>query len=143
MEKFEMYQPGRKLVAEMNVVPYIDVMLVLLVIFMITAPLITQGINVELPAANSDPVDLHKLEPIVVTVKKDGKYYMDIGDYADKAASIQQVEEAIAKIMRNKPETPVLVSGDKHVQYAAVIDLMAALQKSGVINLALLTEPPK
>jgi len=139
----EMYRPTRKPMSEMNVVPYIDVMLVLLVIFMITAPLINQGINVELPAANSDAIDLKKQEPIVITVQKDGSYYMDVGEYDKKAASLAEVESVLDKIIRNKPQTPVLVSGDKDVKYAAVIDLMASLQKSGVINLALLTEPPR
>lgn len=137
----DMYQPSKRLMADINVVPYIDVMLVLLVIFMITAPLITQGINVELPTANSDAIDLQKLEPVVITVKKDGTYYMDIGENAESAASLAQVESIIDKVIRNKPQTPVLVSGDKEVKYAAVIDLMASLQRSGVINLALLTEP--
>lgn len=139
----DMYQPSKRLMADINVVPYIDVMLVLLVIFMITAPLITQGINVELPSANADAIDLQKLEPIVITVKKDGTYYMDIGDNAESAASLAQVESILDKVIRNKPQTPVLVSGDKAVKYAAVIDLMASLQRSGVINLALLTEPPQ
>lgn len=139
----EMYRETRKPMSEMNVVPYIDVMLVLLVIFMITAPLINQGINVELPAANSDAIDLKKQEPIVITVQKDGSYYMDVGEFDKKAASLAEVESVLGKIIRNKPQTPVLVSGDKDVKYAAVIDLMASLQKSGVINLALLTEPPQ
>jgi biopolymer transport protein TolR len=139
----EMYRESKKPVAEMNVVPYIDVMLVLLVIFMITAPLINQGLNVELPSANSDAIDLKKQEPIVITVQKDGSYYMDVGDYDEKAASLEEVESVLDKIIRNKPQTPVLVSGDKDVKYAAVIDLMASLQKAGVINLALLTEPPQ
>jgi biopolymer transport protein TolR len=139
----EMYQPSKKLMAEINVVPYIDVMLVLLVIFMVTAPLITQGINVELPSANSDVIDLQKLEPITITVKKDGSYYLDIGEQSEKAASLEKVESIIDKVMRNKPQTPVLVSGDKDVKYAAVINLMASLQRSGVVNLALLTEPPQ
>ena len=110
---------------------------------MITAPLINQGINVELPAANSDAIDLKKQEPIVITVQKDGSYYMDVGEYDKNAASLAEVESVLDKIIRNKPQTPVLVSGDKDVKYAAVIDLMASLQRSGVINLALLTEPPR
>ncbi len=139
----EMYRESKRPMAEINVVPYIDVMLVLLVIFMITAPLITQGINVELPEANSDPIDLERQDPIVITVQEDGSYYMDLGEYKEKAATLEEVESNLAKIMRNKPETPVLVSGDKEVKYAAVINLMASLQSSGVINLALLTEPPQ
>lgn len=139
----DMYRESRKPMSEMNVVPYIDVMLVLLVIFMITAPLINQGINVELPAANSDAIDLKKQEPIVITVQKDGSYYMDVGEYDKKAASLAEVESVLDKIIRNKPQTPVLVSGDKDVKYASVIDLMAGLQRAGVINLALLTEPPQ
>jgi biopolymer transport protein TolR len=139
----DMYRESKKPMAEINVVPYIDVMLVLLVIFMITAPLITQGINVELPAANSDAINLQKQEPVIITVQKDGRYFMDVGGHEENAASIEQVESILGKIMRNKPQTPVLVSGDKEVKYEAVINLMASLQRSGVINLALLTEPPQ
>lgn len=139
----EMYRESKKPMAEINVVPYIDVMLVLLVIFMVTAPLITQGINVELPAENSDIIDLKKIEPIVITVKKDGRYFMDVGKHDEEAASLQEVETIIDKILRNNPQTPVLVSGDRNVQYAAVIELMASLQRAGVVNLGLLTEPPK
>ncbi len=139
----EMYRESKKPMAEINVVPYIDVMLVLLVIFMVTAPLITQGINVELPAENSDVIDLKKIEPVVVTVKKDGKYYMDVGNHDKEAASLKEVESVLDKILRVNPQTPVLVSGDRHVQYAAVIELMASLQRAGVVNLGLLTEPPK
>lgn len=143
MDKLDMYRESKKPVSEMNVVPYIDVMLVLLVIFMITAPLINQGINVELPAANSDAIDLKKQEPVVITVQKDGSYFMDVGGHDKKAASIEELESILEKIIRTKPQTPVLVSGDKEVKYAAVIDLMASLQRAGVINLALLTEPPQ
>jgi len=139
----EMYRESKKPMADINVVPYIDVMLVLLVIFMITAPLMTQGINVELPNANSDPIDLQKQEPIVITVQKDGSYYMDLGKDQETASSLDEVESKLSKIMRSNPKTPVLVSGDEDVRYAVVINLMASLQKSGVINLALLTEPPQ
>jgi len=139
----EMYRESKKPMAEINVVPYIDVMLVLLVIFMVTAPLITQGINVELPQQNSEVIDLKKIEPVVITVKKNGTYFMDVGKHDKEAASLQEVETILDKILRNNPQTPVLVSGDRNVQYAAVIELMASLQRAGVINLGLLTEPPK
>ena len=139
----EMYRESKKPVAEINVVPYIDVMLVLLVIFMITAPLVTQGINVELPSENSDAIDLQKHEPIIITIQKNGTYFMDVGDHDENAASLEQVEAILDKIIRNKPQTPVLVSGDKEVKYDSVINLMASLQRAGVINLALLTEPPQ
>lgn len=139
----EMYQPSKKPMSEINVVPYIDVMLVLLVIFMITAPLVTQGVNVELPSANSDPLDIQHTDPVVITVQTDGSYYMDIGKEVEEARSLKDVRSTLEKIIKNKPDTPVLVSGDREVRYAAVIELMAALQQAGVINLALLTEPPQ
>jgi biopolymer transport protein TolR len=138
----EMYRESKKPMSEINVVPYIDVMLVLLVIFMVTAPMMTQGINVELPKESTDAIDLKQTEPVVITVKQDGTYFMDVGKYDKEAASLQEVESVLDKIMRNNPQTPVLVSGDSKVHYAAVIELMASLQRAGVINLGLLTEPP-
>lgn len=133
----------KKPMSEINVVPYIDVMLVLLVIFMVTTPLLTQGVAVELPQASSEPVqDLHK-EPLIVTVDIDGNYFVSIGDDQDKPIDHALLVQRVAAVMQYKPGTPVLVRGDAQVNYGKVVVAMALLQKAGVPNVGLLTEPPR
>ena len=132
-----------KPMAEINVVPYIDVMLVLLIVFMITTPLMTQGINVELPKVVSDPMFLKNNEPLLVSIGKKGKYYIELGGKSNTASSLEEVEKAVAIILKRKPNTPVLVNGDRRVPYGAVIELLNALQKANVPNVGLLTEPPE
>lgn len=129
--------------AEINVVPYIDVMLVLLIVFMITAPLLTQGVNVELPKVVSDPLYIKENEPLVVSIGKKGSYYIELGDKRDSAKTLNEVEKAVKIVLKRKPETPVLVNGDKRVPYGAVVELLTALQKANVPNVGLLTEPPE
>ncbi|MGI9293486.1 MAG: protein TolR [Pseudomonadales bacterium] len=131
----------RKPMSEINVVPYIDVMLVLLIIFMVTAPLLMQGVEVELPQANSAPVDT-KIEPLIVSVKKDGSYYINLGDEKETVVSLQEVTGKVAKILKRKPETPVMVWGDTNVDYGSVIDLMVGLQGAGAEAVGLVTENP-
>jgi len=132
----------KKPMSEINVVPYIDVMLVLLVIFMVTTPLLTQGVAVELPQASSQPVpDLNK-EPLIVTVDIDGNYYVSIGDEQDKPIDHELLVQRVAAVMQYKPGTPVLVRGDAQVSYGKVVVAMALIQKAGAPNVGLLTEPP-
>jgi len=131
----------RKLVAEMNVVPYIDVMLVLLVIFMATAPMMTQGINVDLPDSNSEPIDTNKDEPVIISVTADGSYYIDVGSDSRKSASLETVQGHALRIYKQKPSTLFLVEGDSQVAYAKVVQLMGALQAAGITQLGLVTEP--
>ena len=131
----------RKLVAEMNVVPYIDVMLVLLVIFMATAPMMTQGINVDLPDSNSEPIDTTKDEPVIISVTADGSYYIDVGSDSRKSASLETVQGHALRIHKQKPSTLFLVEGDSQVAYAKVVQLMGALQEAGITQLGLVTEP--
>ena len=133
----------RKPIAEINVVPYIDVMLVLLIVFMITAPLLTQGVNVELPKVVSDPLYIKENEPLVVSIGKKGNYYIELGDKRDSAKTLKEVEKAVKIVLKRKPATPVLVNGDKRVPYGAVVELLTALQKANVPNVGLLTEPPE
>lgn len=130
----------RKLNAEINVVPYIDVMMVLLVIFMITAPMLTQGVDVELPQAGADPVDTQDSEPVIVTVDKDGLFYIDVG--GDPAESVSQdvVYERISKILSTNPKKLLLVRGDKGVDYEKVVQLMTLLQQAGAGSVGLVTE---
>jgi biopolymer transport protein TolR len=130
----------RKLNADINVVPYIDVMMVLLVIFMITAPMLTQGVDVELPKASSDPVDTQDSEPVIVTVDKDGQYFIDVGGDPLAPVSGEVVEERISKILNGNPKKLLLVRGDKGVDYDHVIQLMTLLQKAGAESVGLVTE---
>ena len=131
----------RKSMAEINVVPYIDVMLVLLVIFMITAPLLMQGVKVELPQSSSAPLDQQDLEPLIVSIKQNGSYYLNLGDDQEESKPLQQITETIAKVLRQKPETPVLVWGDAKVEYGVVVHLMSLLQGAGAPSVGLVTEP--
>ncbi|MDA0796331.1 MAG: protein TolR [Proteobacteria bacterium] len=132
----------RKLVAEINVVPYIDVTLVLLVVFMITAPLLVQGVKVELPAANSAPMDTKDQEPFIVSIKSDGTYWIDQKGN-NVATSLVDVKDRVAKILRQRPQTPVLVWGDANVDYGSVVSLMSELQLAGAPSVGLVTEPPR
>ena len=132
----------RKLVAEINVVPYIDVTLVLLVVFMITAPLLMQGVKVDLPKANSAPMDKQKQEPLIVSIKSDGTYWIDENG-TNIANSLSFIKDRVAKVLRQKPNTPVLVWGDAKVDYGSVVDLMSQLQLAGAPSVGLVTEPTK
>lgn len=135
-------KPKRKLASEINVVPYIDVMLVLLVIFMVTAPLLMQGVKVDLPQAPSKPIDKKDDEPLIVSVKKDGSYYLSIHSKPKQALPLDDIKSKVAAVMRNKPDTPVLVWGDTAVNYGVVVNLMTELQAAGVPDVGLVTEPP-
>lgn len=132
----------RKSMAEINVVPYIDVMLVLLVVFMVTAPLLMQGVKVELPQSPSDPVDNSDLEPMIVSVKADGSYYLNVGGDEKAARPLPEITSTVAKVLRQKPSTPVLVWGDRNVPYGVVVSLMSELQGAGAPSVGLVTEPP-
>ena len=133
----------RKPLAEINVVPYIDVMLVLMVVFMITAPLLTEGISVELPSLTAKPVKVDEEQALVVSVKADGSYYLNLGAKVDQAVALEKIGVQVGKIVRSKPTIQVLVRGDKRVPYGQVVELMAVLQKSGVPNVGLITEPER
>lgn len=132
----------RKLVAEINVVPYIDVTLVLLVVFMITAPLLMQGVKVELPDANSAPMDTKDQEPFIVSIKADGSFWIDIKG-ENQPQPLATIKDRVAKVLRQKPQTPVLVWGDSAVDYGSVVNLMSELQLAGAPSVGLVTEPPR
>ena len=132
----------RKPISEINVVPYIDVMLVLLVIFMVTAPLMTQGIKVDLPEAMSGALEVDDEEPmLVVSVKRDGNYYMNVGK-EEQPVPLQEVQSRTAKIIAARPDIRVLVEGDKNLPYGVIVDLMNTLQVAGAARIGLVTEPP-
>ncbi len=132
----------RRSMSEINVVPYIDVTLVLLVIFMVTAPLLTQGVQVELPKAGSEPLSSDNKEPLVVTVNKQGNYFVNIGDDQEKPIDHDTLVARVAAVLRNQPGTPVMVRGDQDVSYGKVVTAMALLQKAGAPNVGLVTETP-
>ena len=133
----------RKHFAEINVVPYIDVMLVLLIIFMVTAPLLTQGVKVDLPNAPSRPLDESDAEPLVVSIKRDGSLYINLERDKDTALPVEAIVKKVAAVLRRKPETPVLVWGDNAVPYGQVVGLMSSLQAAGAPSVGLVTEPGK
>ncbi len=128
--------------AEINVVPYIDVMLVLLVIFMVTAPLLMQGVKVELPAADSDPVENQDPEPLIVSINAEGELFLNLGADQQQVLALATVRERVAAVMRRNPQKPVMVWGDRSVPYGEVVVLMSALQDAGAPNVGLVTEPP-
>jgi len=132
----------RKPMAEINVVPYIDVMLVLLVIFMITAPLITAGVDVDLPVADAEPVSANEEPPLIASIDASGNYYLSIGDNRDSALEAQELVALVAKQKEANPKVSVLINGDKNVAYDKVIQLMVLLQKeAGIESVGLMTEP--
>jgi len=139
-----MAKEKRRPIAEMNVVPYIDVMLVLLVIFMITAPILTQGVKVDLPKVASEPLKTPKnKEPLIVSIKANGEYVVERGRSEDKAANLEYVHRYVSKILKQHPETDVLVRGDEAVPYGKVIALMTTLQSAGAGSVGLVTESPE
>ena len=132
----------RKLMSEINVVPYIDVMLVLLVIFMVTAPLLTQGIKVELPKAGAEPIDdISDHRPVVLSVDAAGNLYLDIGDDEESPISGAEVVKRVGIVIRNKPETPKLVKADRAVPYGNVVGAMVLLQQGGAESIGFVTDP--
>lgn len=134
----------RRKVAEINVVPYIDVMLVLLIIFMVTAPLITQGVKVDLPQADAEPLSKDSKPPLVASVDANGQYYLAVGTSKNEPMSAEEVATLVAAHLKNAPETPVVVNGDGAVSYDAVIQLMVMLQqKAGVPSVGLMTDSPE
>ncbi|WP_108444262.1 protein TolR [Halomonas denitrificans] len=132
----------RRPMGEINVVPFIDVMLVLLVIFMITAPMLTQGVQVDLPQVTSEPIqETEDRDPIVVSVDKDGQYYISLGG-DETSVSLDEVSERVIILLDRQPGTPVMVRGDRNVPYGQVVTLMSTLQTAGVSNVGLISEPP-
>ncbi|MBL6906877.1 MAG: protein TolR [Luminiphilus sp.] len=128
--------------AEINVVPYIDVMLVLLVIFMATAPLLMQGVEVDLPDANSSPVADSDAEPLIVSIDAQAKLYLNLGASDDLALNIETVKQRVATVLKRNPEKAVMVWGDAAVPYGEVVALMSELQEAGALSVGLVTEAP-
>ena len=131
---------GRKLMGEINVVPYIDVMLVLLIIFMVTAPMLSQGIKVDLPKAAAEPIQPDKLEPLLLSVDAAGQMYLNLGD-PRRALDPDRLLGVAQAALRREPERPVLVKADRAVAYGRVVEGMVLLQRAGAKKVGFVTEP--
>jgi len=128
--------------AEINVVPYIDVMLVLLIIFMVTAPLLTQGIEVELPKAGAEPIDsAENTDPLVLSVDSEGSLYLNVGDDESSPIDAARVIRMTSVVLERQPNTPVLVKADFRVPYGDVVAAMVLLQRAGAQKVGFLTDP--
>ncbi len=136
----------RKPMSEINVVPYIDVMLVLLVIFMATAPLLTQGVQVDLPKAPSEPIDAAENDPLVISMRADGAIFLNLGmsDAEDEGTrvTVYSLEDQAGKVLRARPDVPVYVKADHTLDYGNVVGVMTVLQKAGAESVGLITDPP-
>jgi len=128
--------------SQINVVPYIDVMLVLLVIFMVTAPLLTQGVQVDLPQAAAEALPAEEIPPLVVTIDAEGAYHMHIGTGETERVDAKTLLARTAAVLRNQPKTPVVVRGARQVSYEAVVNAMVLLQQAGAPSVGLMTDPP-
>jgi|TARA_B110000438_G_scaffold50169_1_gene50669 biopolymer transport protein TolR len=134
----------RKPMSEINVVPYIDVMLVLLIVFMVTAPMLNQGIEVDLPEANNEPLDIDEnLETLVVSITFNGEYFLSIGATGEERQSItlETVGTRVGQILSANPDIQVLVEGDADANWSAMITLITTLQAAGVVNPNFITQP--
>ena len=130
----------RQLKAEINVVPYIDVMLVLLIIFMVTAPLMNLGVDIELPKSSASAIQNDK-EPVVVSVDKDGAFFLTLGASAREAVDEETLVNKVSAFVRQNPQVPVLIGGDERVDYGRVYGVMVLLQQAGVPKVGLMSQP--
>ncbi len=137
----------RKPMSEINVVPYIDVMLVLLVIFMATAPLLTQGVVVDLPEAPSEPIEDTQDDPLVVSMRADEAIFLNLGlqdaDDEGTRVTVFSLEDQAGKILRARPDVPVYIKADHSLGYGKVVVVMTVLQKAGAKSVGLITDPPQ
>ena len=130
----------RKLNAEINVVPYIDVTLVLLIIFMVTAPMLTQGVDVELPKAAAEPVETEDHEPLIVSVDAKGQYYINLGEDEMRPRTADDIATAVGRVLQVNQGKLLLVRGDRDASYEQVVQLMVLLQGVGAERVGLVTE---
>jgi len=138
-----MLKRRRNLISDINVVPYIDVMLVLLVIFMVAAPLMVQGISINLPEVSSDALPVEKSEPLIISIRPDGSFFLEIDATRNKALNLEEISQEIAKILKADKDMQVVIRGDGEVKYESVMLLMSQLQQLGSKNIGLITKPPK
>jgi biopolymer transport protein TolR len=142
MSSFSARRRRRKLKAEINVVPYIDVMLVLLIIFMVTAPLLNLGVDIQLPQSKAKAIQNDK-EPAVVSVDKDGKLYLTLGPAQREPIEPQALVAKVSAFVRENPDLQVLVAGDARADYGRVYDAMVLLQQGGVAKVGLMSQPER
>jgi biopolymer transport protein TolR len=129
-------------VAEINVVPYIDVMLVLLVIFMVTAPMLLQGVDVQLPQASAEPIQVaDERDFLVVSVTQQEDYFLEVGGASPQPVALDALTDTLMQLIQNRPDMTVLVRGDREVTYGKVVELMSKIQQSGIHRVGLVTEP--
>lgn len=133
----------RRPMSEINVVPYIDVMLVLLVIFMVTAPLITQGVKVDLPEADAEVISAETNEPVIITVDQFGDLYLDVGEEKNRPVDRETLLVRISAVLKYNPGLPILVKGDAAVDYGRVVEAMVLAQAAGAPSVGLITVPPE
>ncbi len=132
---------GRRVIGEINVVPYIDVMLVLLIIFMVTAPLLTPGVQVDLPKSGAKPLDAKQnANPLVLSIKADGRLYLNVGGDPGQPLDETTVEARAAEALRKQADMPVQLKADRHIDYGAVMDAMVLLQRAGAPKVGLVTD---
>ncbi len=131
----------RRLMGEINVVPYIDVMLVLLIIFMITAPLLTQGVKVDLPKGAAEPIEAQRIPPLVLSVDRAGRLYLNVGSEPQHPLDDATVEARATATLQRNPATQVLVKADSAVAYGRVVQAMVILQRAGARTVGFITEP--
>ena len=137
-------QRRRRLMGEINVVPYIDVMLVLLIIFMITAPLLTPGVKVDLPKAGAEPLDAREVknqEPLILSVDRQGRLYLNLGADAAQPLTEETLVARATAALRRAPQRVVLVKGDQAASYGRVVEAMVMLQRAGATKVGFLTDP--
>lgn len=132
----------RKRMSEINVVPYIDVMLVLLIIFMVTAPLLSEGIEVNLPESGAKTLEETQEEPLVVSVNREGDYFINLGEQTDKPLEAETLVQRVRAVLRQRSDKTVYVKGDRDANYGQVVTMMATLQEAGVRDLGLVTRSP-
>ena len=132
----------RTLLSEINVVPYIDVMLVLLVVFMIAAPLMVQGVLVNLPVALSEPLPREKNDTLIISIKSEGTFFLETQATKNTPLGLDEISIQVEKILKANPSLQVVVRGDGGVKYQKVMELMSVLQASGAEDVGLITQPP-
>lgn len=133
---------GRKVMSEINMVPFIDIMMVLLVAFMVSAPMLTQGLKVDLPKTTSQVIPLEEdIEALIISIRAEGDYFIDLGTSREEAKDLGVIADKVGKVVSANPRIQVLIKGDRKVAYGSVVELMAGLQSAGVENVGLITDP--
>ena len=133
----------RRFMSEINVVPYIDVMLVLLVIFMVTAPLITQGVKVDLPQADAEVISETTSEPVTITVDRFGDLYLDVGKAKNQPIDRETLRVRLSTVFKHNPRVPIMIRGAAAVDYGHVVEAMVLAQAAGAPSVGLITTPPE